>query len=121
MKTILLTWLLFIPIQIYASTLDASTIQSADTELTSSTVTLNSENAETITLAHQRDIQKLKSQLAYKNHELFNHEMDQWKHQASTLIFFVGMLIFAFLYIKNKMNLSDSKSYTLSSLHTQEK
>lgn len=127
MKALLFTYLLFIPFQIFAipnqSTQEALTdVEPIQMEFANSiTSDLAHEQGELLAIAQQRDIQKLKSQLAYKNHELFNHEMNRWKFQASTLIFFVGMLIFAFLFIKDKLNISRSKSYTFNSMYTSEK
>ncbi|PZX54742.1 hypothetical protein LV84_02896 [Algoriphagus ratkowskyi] len=135
MKTAIFTWLFLLPIQIYAysydsqfreATLENSTIEvegmvnkNADL-IARSEMLAGIENFQAIAASQEKDIQKLKSQLAHKNHEINSQELTQWKSQSATLIFFVGMLIFAFLYIRNKLHTDQSELITIHT-YTPEK
>ncbi|PZX53282.1 hypothetical protein [Algoriphagus chordae] len=136
MKTAIFTWLFLLPIQIYASNistlentasptaLEESKVQALESDakvLTSTDLTVRSENFQAIAVSQEKDIQRLKSQLAHKNHEINSQQLDTWKAKSATLIFFVGMLLFAFLYIRTKLNVERPEMATLSKLYPQEK
>jgi hypothetical protein len=118
MKTAIFTWLFLLPIQMFAGnynsrftegglervTIEAEFTESEEADLMRYTkIIAESENYQALAVSLEQEVQKLKSQLAHKNNEINSQEMSQWKSQTSTLIFFVGMLIFAFLYIRNKL------------------
>ena len=139
MKTAIFTWLLLLPIQIYAAGYNSRLSEGqvprithqeeaiSSTEVENLVIASNSEqigqkaNFQAITVSQEKDIQKLKSQLAHKNHEIYTQELNQWKFQSATLIFFVGMMFFAFLYIRGKLSTSKPEVVTLSNLYSQEK
>lgn len=139
MKTAIFTWLFLLPLQIYASNINlsfsdeysgltsihAKTVESIVAEdlqsMGVSELTVENNNFQAVAASLEKDIQKLKSQLAHKNHEINSQELSQWKAQSATLIFFIGMLFFAFLYIKSKYTSARPQLVTLSNLYSQEK
>ncbi|UZD21035.1 hypothetical protein PBT90_15800 [Algoriphagus halophytocola] len=170
MKFAIFTWLLFLPIQIYAGP-DASTMLSdreemlqllrestprsprvfgveipaqqhanyelamriikkdnaiiqrlkLQDEIDQASLLADNEAYKAITLSQEQDIQKLRNALTQKTHEINSQAVESWKYQSATLIFFVGMISFVFLYIQSKVNFSPSESFILSPLQTQEK
>ncbi|SFU04448.1 hypothetical protein SAMN04489724_3578 [Algoriphagus locisalis] len=139
MKTAIFTWLFLLPLQIYATTYSARLSENMipkapqSQELTGAMDAMNLElissaeqeeangNFQAIAVSQEKHIQKLKSQLAHKNHEIYSQELEQWKFQTSTLIFFVGMLLFAFLYIRSKIIPTQPEMARVSNLYSQEK
>jgi hypothetical protein len=79
------------------------------------------ENYKAITLSQEKDIQKLKNALAQKTQEIKTLQFASWQDESAILIFSVGMLIFAFLYIRTKVNIKFPDSLLLSPLISQEK
>ena len=79
------------------------------------------ETYKAITLSQEQDIQKLKSALAQKTEQIKSQEFTSWKYESAILIFSVGMAVFAFLYIRTKVNFSLPDSLILSPLISQEK
>lgn len=136
MKIAIFTWLFLLPLQIYAasynSRLSESMIPKApqSEEITGEMDLMNLElissaeqqeanaNFQAIAVSQEKNIQKLKSQLAHKNHEIYSQELNQWKFQSATLIFFVGMLLFAFLYIRSKLTPTQPEMVTLGNLYS---
>tara|TARA_R110002020_G_scaffold184823_4_gene382087 strand:+ start:1200 stop:1619 length:420 start_codon:yes stop_codon:yes gene_type:complete len=139
MKIAIFTWLFLLPIQIYAagdkSRLPENMLPKAplsdeslgemnvsNLELISSSEQGEaSTNFQAIAVSQEKDIQRLKSQLSRKNHEINSQELNQWKFQSATLIFFVGMLLFAFLYIRSKLTSAQPELVTIHNLYSREK
>ena len=139
MKTAIFTWLFLLPIQIYAASFNSELSESMFSKASQSedksgdldymnlelisTADMQQADAhfQAITVSQEKDIQKLRSELAHKNHEIYSQELEQWKFQSSTLIFFVGMLLFAFLYIRSKLTPAQPEMALLGNLYSQEK
>ena len=139
MKAAIFTWLFLLPLQIYASGYDsrhsedltqnthriessAQAIDLGSSELIASAEPADrSANFQAIAVSQEKDIQRLKSQLAHKNHEIYTQELDQWKSKTAILIFFVGMLVFALLYIRSKRTDDHQETLTYSTLYPQQK
>ena len=134
MKTAIFTWLFLLPIQIYASNATStlltereSMIQQLKAESNESSVVFGleipaeNETYKAITLSQEQDIQKLKSALAQKTEQIKSQEFTSWKYESAILIFSLGMAVFAFLYIRTKVNFSLPDSLILSPLISQEK
>jgi hypothetical protein len=65
-------------------------------------MSLNENNFQAIVTSRETDIQRLKSDLSLKKNELLNHDLDQWKFKSAAIIFFLGTLVFAILFIRSK-------------------
>ncbi|MEP0712928.1 hypothetical protein [Algoriphagus sp.] len=123
MKTAIFTWLFLLPIQIFAGSHNSrfteenleNTPEKTQEMMSekNSQANLATEDFQELAASLQNDVQKLKSELAHKNHEINSQELTQWKSQSATLTFFVGMLIFAFLYIRNKRHNDQSELLTI--------
>ena len=139
MKTAIFTWLFLLPLQIYAANYNSRLSETMVPKASQSEVNVGeldqmnldllnttaqqeaNSNFQAIAVSQENDIQKLKSQLAHKNHEIYTQELDQWKFQSAALLFFVGMMLFAFLYIKGKLTNSQPEVITISKLYSKEK
>ena len=118
MKTILFTWLLLLPVQMYALEENEGTLHAGTTNASVETTVLNlgatDMNFQEIALSQQQEIQKLQGALAQKNNEINSQELNQLTFQSASLLFFLGMLLFAFLYIKTQVSFSRKESINLS-------
>ena len=139
MKTAIFTWLFLLPIQIYATSYNSRLSETMVPKTSQSEVNVGevdqmnldllnntpqqeaNPNFQAIAVSQENDIQKLKSQLAHKNHEIYSQELDQWKFQSAALLFFAGMMLFAFLYIRGKLTNSQPEVITLKHLYSKEK
>ncbi|MBN3580911.1 hypothetical protein JYB64_00830 [Algoriphagus aestuarii] len=68
-----------------------------------SSILSENEQYKTITLSQEQDIQKLKNALAQKGYEVHASQLEKRKFELATLIFFIGMIIFGWLFVKDKM------------------
>lgn len=127
MKTVLLIWLLLLPFQIYAEKVNVSLnensgIQQSNSEINfipvSEKASLKESDFQALVSSQENDIQKLKSELSLKNNEILIHDLDQWKFKSAALIFFLGTLLFAFLFIRSKTASEQEKDLTLNTIHT---
>ena len=139
MKTAIFTWLFLLPLQIYAANYNSRLSETMVPKASQSEVNVgeldqmnldllnnteqheSNSNFQAIAVSQENDIQKLKSQLAHKNHEIYSQELDQWKFQSAALLFFAGMMLFAFLYIRGKLTNSQPEVITLKHLYSKEK
>ena len=139
MKTAIFTWLFLLPLQIYAANYNSRLSETMVPKASQSEVNVgeldqmnldllnnteqheSNSNFQAIAVSQENDIQKLKSQLAHKNHEIYSQELDQWKFQSAALLFFAGMMLFAFLYIRGKLTNSQPEVITLNHLYSKEK
>ncbi len=67
-----------------------------------------------IVLSQEKDIQALKAALSRKNQEYNQAGFDIRKYQHGTWIFFLGMLLFCGLYLKDKLHFKIRKGGVLS-------
>ncbi len=65
--------------------------------------------ARTSSPEEEDDIQKLKTALAQKSYEAHTEEMERWKYEMASLIFFIGTLTFGWLFVKEKVNFNSLK------------
>lgn len=170
MKTAIFTWLLLLPLQIYAynsnskllneresliQQLKAKSIESSalfgveiparntvnyalvmrliekdnaiiqkltlQNRIQEASILFENESYKAITLSQEREIQLLKNALKEKDQQIKSQEFTTWKYESTILIFSVGMLIFAFLYIRSKVNFSFLDSVILNPVLPQEK
>jgi len=122
MKTILFTWLLLLPVQMYALELDKNSLQMETSIPKVETNSLSESsvqemNYQEIAFSQQQEIQKLQNALAQKNNEINSQDLNQLTFQSATLLFFIGMLLFAFLYIRTQVSFSTKESINFEPYH----
>ncbi|MBB6327128.1 hypothetical protein FHS59_002756 [Algoriphagus iocasae] len=78
-----------------------------------SSIVSENEQYKTITLSQEQDIQKLKNALAQKGYEVNASQLEKRKFELATLIFFIGMITFGWLFVKDKLALEMPKITSL--------
>ncbi len=78
-----------------------------------SSIVSENEQYKTITLSQEQDIQKLKNALAQKGYEVNASQLEKRKFELATLIFFIGMITFGWLFVKDKLAIEMPKITSL--------
>ncbi|EAZ82395.1 hypothetical protein [Algoriphagus machipongonensis] len=86
-----------------------------------SAVISENENYKTITLSQEQDIQKLKNALAQKGYEVRASQLEKRKFELASLIFFVGTMIFGWLFVKERVAFEMPKIVNFIPILTEKK
>ena len=84
-----------------------------------SSVISENEQYKSITLSQEQDIQKLKNALAQKGYEAQASLLEKRKFELATLIFFIGMITFGWLFVKDKLSFERPKILSFIPIHSE--